>query len=195
MMHPQAPEIAVVCPSALTALGLQSLLSKIIPQAVVTLYERVEELQETSAERFTHLFVAEEFCEACRPLWEGRRHRVFLLVDGDRRPEGFHAVNIRCGEAELVGELMRLHHRAHHPSHPDHPGGMPRTAEPDPLTPREREVLTLVAKGLLNKEIAERLGIGLTTVISHRRNITERLGIRNVAGLAVYAFRHGYFDR
>ena len=71
---------------------------------------------------------------------------------------------------------------------------MPRTAEPDPLTPREREVLTLVAKGFLNKEIAGRLGIGLTTVISHRRNITEKLGIRNVAGLAVYAFRHGYFD-
>ncbi len=194
MMHPQAPEIAVVCPSALTALGLQSLLSKIIPQAVVTLFERVEELQETQVERFTHLFVAEEFCDACRPLFEDCRHRVFLLVDGDRCPEGFHAVNIRCGEAELVAGLMRLHHKAHHPLHPDHPGGMPRTAEPDPLTPREREVLTLVAKGLLNKEIAGRLGIGLTTVISHRRNITEKLGIRNVAGLAVYAFRHGYFD-
>lgn len=195
MMHPQAPEIAVVSPSALTALGLQSLLSKIIPQAVVTLFERVEELQETPVERFAHLFVAEEFCEACLQLLGNCRHRMFLLVDGDRCPEGFHSINIRCGEAELVAGLMRLHHKAHHPLHPGHPGGMPRTAEPDPLTPREREVLTLVARGLLNKEIAGHLGIGLTTVISHRRNIAEKLGIRNVAGLAVYAFRHGYFDR
>lgn len=194
-MSPQAPEIAIVCPTALTALGLQSLLARIIPQATVTLFERVEELQETSMDRFFHFFVAEELVASCRPLLDGCRHRVILLVDGGRRPQGFHAVNIRCGEAELVGELMRLHHTAHHPIHPDHPGGMPRAAEPDPLTPREREVLTLVARGLQNKEIAERLGVGLTTVISHRRNIVEKLGIRTVAALAVYAFRYGYIDR
>lgn len=39
----------------------------------------------------------------------------------------------------------------------------------------------------MNKEIADRLQIGLTTVISHRRNIMEKLGIRSVAGLAIYA--------
>ncbi len=194
-MSPQAPEIAVVCPKALTALGLQSLLAKIIPQATVSLFERVEELQEASVARFFHFFVSEELVASCRPLLAGSLHRVILLVDGDRCPEGFHSVNIRCGEADLVGALMRLHHTAHHPVHPDHPGGMPRVADPDPLTPREREVLTLIARGLQNKEIADCLGIGLTTVISHRRNISEKLGIRTVAALAVYAFRYGYIDR
>jgi len=53
-------------------------------------------------------------------------------------------------------------------------------------------VLTLIAEGLLNKQIAQRLGIGLTTVISHRRNIMEKLGIRSVAGLVVYALTEGY---
>lgn len=48
------------------------------------------------------------------------------------------------------------------------------------------------AEGLLNKQIAQRLGIGLTTVISHRRNIMEKLGIRSVAGLVVYALTEGY---
>ena len=51
-----------------------------------------------------------------------------------------------------------------------------------------------MARGLINKEIADRLGIGLTTVISHRRNIAEKLGIRSVAGLAVYALRTGLVD-
>ena len=51
-----------------------------------------------------------------------------------------------------------------------------------------------MARGLINKQIADRLGIGLTTVISHRRNIAEKLGIRTVAGLAVYALRAGLVD-
>ena len=55
-------------------------------------------------------------------------------------------------------------------------------------------MLALVARGLINKQIADRLGIGLTTVISHRRNIAEKLGIRTVAGLAVYALRAGLVD-
>ena len=55
-------------------------------------------------------------------------------------------------------------------------------------------MLTLIARGLINKEIADRLGIGLTTVISHRRNIMEKLGIRSVAGLAVYALTSGLVD-
>ena len=60
------------------------------------------------------------------------------------------------------------------------------------LSEREIEVLTLIAEGLMNKQIAQRLDIGLTTVISHRRNIMEKLGIRSVAGLVVYALAAGY---
>ena len=51
-----------------------------------------------------------------------------------------------------------------------------------------------IAGGLINKQVADRLGIGLTTVISHRRNIMEKLGIRTAAGLVVYALAAGYVD-
>ena len=48
----------------------------------------------------------------------------------------------------------------------------------------------LVAKGLANKEIADRLTISVHTVISHRKNISHKTGIKSVAGLTVYALLH-----
>jgi len=60
------------------------------------------------------------------------------------------------------------------------------------ISPRELEVLKLVALGLLNKEIADRLNISLNTVLSHRKNITAKLGIKTVSGLIFYCISHGY---
>lgn len=62
---------------------------------------------------------------------------------------------------------------------------------PDPLTPRQREVLKLIAEGKSTKEIAHLLGLSGKTVESHRAQLMERLGIRDVAGLVRYAIRSG----
>ena len=67
------------------------------------------------------------------------------------------------------------------------------TVQPS-LTQREIDVLRLVVAGLLNKQIAQRLDVALTTVISHRRNLVRKLGIRSVAGLTIYAVTKGYVD-
>lgn len=61
------------------------------------------------------------------------------------------------------------------------------TALNDELTAREKEVLRLIALGNTNKAIAESLFISTHTVISHRKNITEKLGIKSIPGLTVYA--------
>lgn len=55
------------------------------------------------------------------------------------------------------------------------------------LSAREKEILVCVAKGLLNKEIADKFHISIHTVITHRKNITRKTGIKTVAGLTVYA--------
>ena len=59
------------------------------------------------------------------------------------------------------------------------------------LTPRQREVLQLVAEGHSNKEIASRLNVALKTVETHRTELMERLGIHGVAGLVRYAIQVG----
>ena len=63
------------------------------------------------------------------------------------------------------------------------------------LSDRERDVLILVAKGLANKEIAEQLNISIHTVMSHRKNITHKTGIKSVAGLTVYALLNNLLDQ
>ena len=69
----------------------------------------------------------------------------------------------------------------------------PPVAEPTPavLTPREREVVTLVAQGLANKEIAARLDISTRTVEAHRDSLSRKLGIRTIAGLTRFCLKHG----
>lgn len=66
--------------------------------------------------------------------------------------------------------------------------------EGEELTLREQDVLKLVALGYPNKIIAEKLFISIHTVISHRKNITEKLGIKSISGLTVYAILNHFID-
>lgn len=62
---------------------------------------------------------------------------------------------------------------------------------PGGLSSRETDVLRLIAKGMLNKEIASELSISFNTVLSHRKNIVSKLGIKSVSGLTLYAYISG----
>jgi len=63
------------------------------------------------------------------------------------------------------------------------------------LSQREKEVLALIAEGLANREIAERLVLSLSTVQTHYGHILTKLGLRNRAELVRYAIKHGLIDR
>ncbi len=57
----------------------------------------------------------------------------------------------------------------------------------DILSERETDVLKLLATGMSNKEIADKLNISVNTVITHRKNISQKTGIKSVSGLTIYA--------
>lgn len=63
------------------------------------------------------------------------------------------------------------------------------------LTDRENEILISVAKGMTNKEIGDTHNISVHTVISHRKNITRKTGIKTVSGLTVYALLNNLIDQ
>ncbi len=62
------------------------------------------------------------------------------------------------------------------------------------LSPREREVVSCLAMGLSNKEIASKLNISINTVITHRKNIATKLSIHSVAGITIYAIVNNLVD-
>jgi DNA-binding NarL/FixJ family response regulator len=69
-------------------------------------------------------------------------------------------------------------------------GGAQGQSSIDTLTPRQREILQMIAEGKSTKEIAFVLNVSGKTVETHRAALMERLGIRDVAGLVLYAVRH-----
>ncbi|MBP3481938.1 MAG: helix-turn-helix transcriptional regulator [Alistipes sp.] len=190
-MHEQAPKIAVVTQNVLMNIGLKAILERIIPMAEVCTFSSVAELRTVGDVFFHHFVSAQIFAEESRYFLDCRHKPIILTDAATALPmSGIPCLNIGQSETELVKSILRLHQAAHNGGYPaDVPtvrsGG-------EVLSARETEVLALVVKGLLNKEIADRLNIGLTTVISHRRNIVEKLGIKSVSGLTIYAVMHGY---
>ena len=62
------------------------------------------------------------------------------------------------------------------------------------LTPREREIVQLLAEGKSNKEVGATLGISVKTAETHRANIMRKLGLHSVSELVRYAVRNGFIE-
>jgi len=191
----QRPHIAIIDPNTLSVLGLKQLLQTVMPIAAVDTFGSVAELLANHPERFVHFFAAMNTVLEKREFFNGHCRRTIVLTasaDPNAQLSGFHCLCINQPEHQLVRSLLILEQHAH--------GGgknlppMPEVLKAKFLSDREIEVLALIAQGFINKEIADQLDIALTTVISHRKNITEKLGMKSVSALTIYAVTHGYVD-
>ncbi len=189
------PHIAVVEPNALAALGLRHILQEAMPGAAVDTFGTLAELEANRPERYFHYFVDISIVLRHRAFFLEHQRKTIVLTAQDEEMPGlgdFHCLCVNQPEELLVRQLLTLAQHAHKggrnlpPTLRQGKGGL--------LTGREVEVLTLIVEGLINKEIADRLHIGLATVITHRRNIMEKLGARSVSALTVYAVMNGYVD-
>jgi len=96
------------------------------------------------------------------------------------------------GQAVIDPAVQRLLVDAGVAGTPPAPSGQPREAAlPDGLTPREADVLCLIAKGLSNAEIAARLVVSEATVKSHVNHLLPKIGARDRAQAVTYAFQRG----
>jgi DNA-binding NarL/FixJ family response regulator len=126
--------------------------------------------------------------------------RGFLTKDADADDIARAVATVRRGDAQLDPSVQRrLLDTMSAPTRPTPattgntppPSGVVRDGLPDGLTPREGEVLALIADGLSNTEIAARLYISEATVKTHINNLFAKAGLRDRAQAVSYAFRHG----
>lgn len=99
---------------------------------------------------------------------------VYTLFDSRLLSEFDESIYITDSPDEMLGKISRSYERRRNNSH-------------DQLSRRETDVLVQLVKGLSNKEIADVLNISIHTVISHRKNIIEKTGIKSLPGLTIYA--------
>ena len=188
------PQIAIISANTLEAMTLRSLLSDITPGVDVVCYHTIEEYT-AAAPVVAHLFVSAKVLFENMELFRPLLRRTMVITEGDNTPfaqSGIRTIDATASESAIVRQILHIHQAGHptgrHP-HDMHKDGAERknSVEVSLLSQREKEVLALLVKGYINKEIADKLNISLTTAIFHRNNISEKLKTRSLGRLTIYA--------
>ena len=191
----ERPKIAIIDLNTLAALGLRQILQNILPIIKIEIFGSFTELEANHPDNFVHYFVATSIVLQNRNFFLERKHKTIVLTTS-LTPDGgmtqFNTLCVNIPEPQLVHSILRLEQYAH--AHGRHLPPMPSVLQAKILSDREIEVLALICQGFINKEIAHKLSIGLSTVITHRKNIMDKLGVKSVSALTIYAIMHGYVD-
>ena len=188
------PRMAIIDSNMLAIIGLRQILQSVVPVAEIDVFNTFEEFEADEPEMFVHYFVETNIVLSNLRFFVSHRHKTVVLttsINPNTQLSEFHCLCINVPEQELVRSLLKLeqHAHAHGRNLPPIMGHSEKI-----LSNREIEVLSLIVQGFINKEIADQLNIGITTVITHRKNIMEKLNMRSVSALTIYAVMHGYVD-
>ena len=166
-----------------------------MPIMTVDTFGSFAELTANDPEQYYHYFVAMNVVLENKAFFSEHRRKTIVLtlsLDSNSQLSEFHSLCINVPEQELIRSLLTLEQHAH--GHGQNLPPMPKVLQQKVLTDREIEVMSLIVQGYINKEIADKLNIGLATVITHRKNIMDKLGMKSVSALTIYAVMHGYVD-
>lgn len=183
--------IAIIDPNVLTGLGLQQVLADMMPNLEIYTFLSFDELQSCDDRHFVHYFVASRIYFEYAQFFRNNASRSIVLVNGDLQIQGMPTLNVCQNQKKLVKSILTLHQRGH-ANQRSHMGSA--EAQVPLLSPREQEVAIMLAKGFINKEIADRMNISTTTVITHRKNIMEKLRARSLVDIIIYAVMNGLVD-
>lgn len=188
-------QIVIISENTLAAMALRSLLSDIAPAIDVVCYHDIEEFN-TAAPVVAHFFVSARVLFENMDMFRPLLRRTIVITEGDNTSfsqAGMRTIDATATEATIVRQLLHIYQAGHPSGHHPAPQHNAETVHGDDasalptLSQREKEVLALLVKGYINKEIADKLNISLTTAIYHRNNISEKLKTRSLGRLTIYA--------
>ncbi len=195
-MLKEFPQISIIDGNTLAAIGLKNILQSIIPMMSVEIFNSTEELLKAQPDKFYHYFASADAISENREFYLNNIKKTIMLTSSsaeiNRQLADFHCLYYDKKEHELVKSLLWLEQMAHSEGRHLPPSHIVTHAKI--LSDREIEVLSLIVQGFINKEIADRLNIGLSTVITHRRNIMDKLHVKSVSALTIYAVVNGYVN-
>ena len=188
------PCIAIIDRNTLSAIALRSILWETFSNVEIHLYNTMDRFIRDSNRHFIHFFVYSDILFRHIDEFVTLKNQTTILHEGSGgrfTKEGFNVLDLSLNESELKNRIIQMQLVSRYDENMD--SGRVRSAGND-LSPREQEVLILMVKGLINKEIAQRLNISLTTVIFHRNNICEKLQTRSIGRLTIFAVLSGMID-
>lgn len=188
------PCLAIIDPNTLSSIALRSILWDVYNNVEVYTYGTMESFIRDSNRHFIHFFVSSDILFKHIDEFDTLKNQTTVISVGPDRKfgnAGFNVLDISLPEQELMSKLLRIQlvsrYEVQH-------GKTTRLKSSSELSPREKDVLRLMIKGMINKEIAENLGISPTTAIFHRNNICEKLGTRSIGKMTIFAVLSGIID-
>jgi len=180
---------AIIDSNTLMCIGLQQILTEMLPMVETEVYSSFQELESRVSDQslLLHYFVSSRIYFEHTAFFRQNTKKSIILVNGDMQINGMHTLNVCQSEANLVHDILMLRSMGKGPAVSEMPG----KPHEQLLSSREVEVAILLCKGLINKEIADRLDISITTVITHRKNIMEKLHARSLADIIIYSVMNG----
>ena len=188
------PCIAIIDRNTLSAIALRSILWETFSNVEIHLYNTMDRFIRDSNRHFIHFFVHSDILFRHIDEFVTLKNQTTVLHEGSGgrfTKEGFNVLDLSLNESELKNRIIQMQLVSRYDENMD--SGRGRSAGND-LSPREQEVLILMVKGLINKEIAQHLNISLTTDIFHRNNICEKLQTRSIGRLTIFAVLSGMID-
>lgn len=187
-MYSPRLHIAIMEPSRIIFEGLQTIICHSSLDCRVSRVERLEELTEMMEHSPVEILIANpmQFVNLEKEVKKLRKSYPTLAIAGIdfgiiHRQSILTDISFTLYDTpeHIIHSLTRLQEKSQHPEE--------EKEENNHLSPREIEVLTCLVNGMLNKEIADHLHISVHTVVRHRKNITQKTGIRSQSGLTIYA--------
>ena len=180
-------QIAIILPDTLQSIGLQSLLTDYFPPVEVCYFPAFEIFNAAGGnDAFDYYFTSPDIMVLNADFFLPRRSKTTVLIDGGEDTGGISTTNhitIKASQEIIIEQLQQLF--------TSDSSAYTVGENSKDLSSRETDVLQLIVKGITNKEIADKLNISLNTVLTHRKNITAKLGINTVSGLTFYAIMKG----
>lgn len=189
------PCFAIIDRNTLSYVALKHVLQDMFNHVDVFAYNTIEEFIRDSNRHFVHFFVSSDilFCNA--EEFDTLKNQTTILYTGSAgniERNGYRILDVSQSEARIVEQLKHLQNTGKYENRIT----PTKTADDiiQKLSQREKDVLRLIVKGRLNKEVADELGISMPTAIFHRNNICDKLQTRSVGKLTVMAVLSGLVD-